>query len=275
MEIRFFSQKGSGGGRGVKEKKQGDGDAHSLGNGGALSGMGAAEISNTVNDVGKDSDGLNLSPTKVTLRNSVVNKEGNLHDENDGLTPSKSAANPNKCTSYANIFTDGPSRKAMNFCTLFTLAGNRVDVAVPVEFIKVISERFANTVYGFFLGKYVAYLVVANYVRKTWSKYGMVKSMLNSSTGIFSFQFSFVDGLDTMLENSPWFIRNNLLILKKWNSDVSLLKEDVGNVLVWVKLYGIPVTEFSEDGLSAIASKIGTPLMLDSYTSNICIQSWG
>ncbi|GJV86338.1 hypothetical protein Tco_1530276 [Tanacetum coccineum] len=131
---RFFSQKGSGGGSDVKEMKQGDGGAHSLGNGGALSGMGAAKISNTVNDVGKDSDGLNLSPTKVTLRNSAVNKEGNLHDENDGLTPSKSAANPNKGTSYANIFTDGPSRKAMNFCTLFTLAGNRVDVAVPVEY---------------------------------------------------------------------------------------------------------------------------------------------
>ncbi|GKC74407.1 hypothetical protein Tco_1120290 [Tanacetum coccineum] len=42
-----------------------------------------------------------------------------------------------------------------------------------------------------------------------------------------------------------------------------------------VKLHGIPVTAFSEDGLSAIATKLGTPLMLDSYTSDMCIQSWG
>ncbi|GKC29247.1 nucleotide-diphospho-sugar transferase [Tanacetum coccineum] len=35
------------------------------------------------------------------------------------------------------------------------------------------------------------------------------------------------------------------------------------------------MTAFSEDGLSAIATKLGTPLMLDSYTSNMCMQSWG
>ncbi|GKD09254.1 putative reverse transcriptase domain-containing protein [Tanacetum coccineum] len=53
------------------------------------------------------------------------------------------------------------------------------------------------------------------------------------------------------------------------------MKEDVGNVLVWVKLHGIPVIAFSEDGLSAIATKFGTPLTIDSYTSDMCIQSWG
>ncbi|GKC02255.1 hypothetical protein Tco_0993865 [Tanacetum coccineum] len=57
--------------------------------------------------------------------------------------------------------------------------------------------------------------------------------------------FSSIDGLDAVLENDPWFIRNNSLILK------------------------------NEDGLSAIATKIGTPLMLDSYTSDRCIQLWG
>nr|GEW17404.1 hypothetical protein [Tanacetum cinerariifolium] len=53
-----------------------------------------------------------------------------------------------------------------------------------------------------------------------------------------------------------------------------LAKEDIGNVPVWVKLYSVPVTDFSEDGLSVIATKIGTPLMLDSYTSDMCLQSW-
>ncbi|GKB06742.1 zinc finger, CCHC-type containing protein [Tanacetum coccineum] len=55
-------------------------------------------------------------------------------------------------------------------------------------------------------------------------------------------------------ENS--FIRNNPLILKKWHPDENLLKEDVSTVPVWVKLHGVPVTAFSEDGLSAIATKL-------------------
>ncbi|GJT41434.1 ARID DNA-binding domain-containing protein [Tanacetum coccineum] len=81
--------------------------------------------------------------------------------------------------------------------------------------------------------------------------------------------------LDVMLENGPWFIQNNPLILKKWHLDENLLKEYVSIVPVWVKLHSVPVTAFSEDGLSAIATKLGTPLMLDSYTSDMCMQSWG
>ncbi|GKF46310.1 hypothetical protein Tco_0136112 [Tanacetum coccineum] len=37
---------------------------------------------------------------------------------------------------------------------------------------------------------------------------------------------------DSMLENKSWFIHNNPLILKKWNPNVNLLKEDVVNVPV-------------------------------------------
>ncbi|GJV71524.1 reverse transcriptase domain-containing protein [Tanacetum coccineum] len=85
------------------------------------------------------------------------------------------------------------------------------------ELIRAIVERFVNTAYGFFLGKRVAYPVVANYVRNTWGKFGLVKSMLSSSTMLFSFQFSFMDGLNSMLENGPLFIRNHPLIIRKWN----------------------------------------------------------
>ncbi|GJX83720.1 retrotransposon protein, putative, ty1-copia subclass [Tanacetum coccineum] len=48
----------------------------------------------------------------------------------------------------------------------------------------------------------------------------------------------------------------------------------MGNVPVLVKLHNVPITAFSEDGLSAIAAKLGTPLMLDSFTSAMCMESW-
>ncbi|GJR82522.1 ARID DNA-binding domain-containing protein [Tanacetum coccineum] len=81
--------------------------------------------------------------------------------------------------------------------------------------------------------------------------------LFSSSTGLFSFQFSSMDRLDAMLENGPWFIQNNPLILKKWHPDENLLKEDVSTVPVWVKIHGVLVTAFHEDGLSAIATKLG------------------
>ncbi|GKD46443.1 reverse transcriptase domain-containing protein, partial [Tanacetum coccineum] len=171
---------------------------------------------------------------------------GNTKDVNVGQTPISSIVDLNSGTSYAKLFTGKSSRKSVNFRTLIMPAGNGTDVIVPLESIRSISERFSNTAYSFFLGKRVAYPV-----------------------------FSSMDGLDLMLENSLWFIRNNLLILKKWNLDVNLLKEYVVNVSFWVKLHGGPVIAFSEDGLSVIATKLGTPLMLDSYTSDMCMQLWG
>nr|GEU50166.1 hypothetical protein [Tanacetum cinerariifolium] len=188
-----------------------------------------------------------------------------------GTTP---AGNTPGKSSYVNVISE-PNRKALNFRTLFIPRENKVDVVVPMESVRAISERFVNTAYGFFLGKRVAYPVVANYVRNTWGKFGLVKSMLNLSTRLFSFKFSSMDGLNAMLENGSWFIRNHLLILRKWNPDVNLLKKDIRNVLVWVKLHGVPVMAFSEDSLSAIAIKLGTLLMLDSYTFDMCLQSWG
>ncbi|GKB53583.1 pyruvate, phosphate dikinase, chloroplastic [Tanacetum coccineum] len=89
---------------------------------------------------------------------------------------------------------------------------NGIDVIVPVESIRTISERFANTAYGF----------------SSWKE---------GWPTLFS-----SDGLNSMLENGPWFIRNNPLILKEWHSDVNTLKEDVGSIPVWVKLHGVPVT---------------------------------
>ncbi|GJU21121.1 hypothetical protein Tco_1154463 [Tanacetum coccineum] len=49
------------------------------------------------------------------------------------------------------------------------------------------------------------------------------------------------------------------------SNDVNLLKEDVGNVLVWVKLHGVLVTAFTDDGLSVITTKLdGCPKNINS-----------
>ncbi|GKE28478.1 hypothetical protein Tco_1443862 [Tanacetum coccineum] len=73
---------------------------------------------------------------------------------------------------YANI-TGKPSEKKVNVRTLYTPGGNGIDVVVLADSIRAISECFANTAYGFFLGKKVAYPVVANYVRNTWVNIGL------------------------------------------------------------------------------------------------------
>ncbi|GJV62598.1 zinc knuckle CX2CX4HX4C containing protein [Tanacetum coccineum] len=70
-------------------------------------------------------------------------------------------------------------------------------------------------------------------------------------------------------------IRNSPIILKKWTMNTSVFKEEFTRITVWVKLYDVPLQVFLKDGISLIASQIGKPIMLDSFTNSMCIDSWG
>ncbi|GKC71511.1 reverse transcriptase [Tanacetum coccineum] len=161
MERGFMSQKGSGGGRGVKEK-----DLN-------------RNKKNTSSSIGMsmDSEDTMNDDTPICVASTVQEGESFPPLSTPVITTAGNA--PGK-SSYANV-TGKPSGKKLNFRNLFTPRNNGIDVVV----------------------------------------------------------FLSMDGLDAMLENGPWFIRNNPLILKKWHPDVNLLKEDVSTILVWVKLYGV------------------------------------
>ncbi|GKF08861.1 zinc knuckle CX2CX4HX4C containing protein [Tanacetum coccineum] len=94
-----------------------------------------------------------------------------------------------------------------------------------------VKERFKNYVYGFFLGKKVAYPVVENFVKNSWSRFGLVRIMMNSN-GIFFFKFSSSTGMESMLESRPWLICKVPLDLRKWSPLVNIAKEDLKSVPV-------------------------------------------
>ncbi|GJS27969.1 T-complex protein 1 subunit beta [Tanacetum coccineum] len=85
-----------------------------------------------------------------------------------------------------------------------------------------VQERFKNTLYGYFLGKKVAFSVVE----------------------------------------------------RKWNPSSKLSKEELTFVPVWIKFHGVLRSAFTIDGLSAIAIRLGSPV-IDLCTVTTCVQSWG
>ncbi|GKC14173.1 hypothetical protein Tco_1010955, partial [Tanacetum coccineum] len=143
------------------------------------------------------------------VHSPACENDENMNDAATKVGPTPTGNTPGMY-SYANV-TGVPSRRILNFLTLFTPVGNGVVVVVLMESIRATSEWLINMTYGFFLGKRVAY------------------------------SFSSIDGLDAVLKDGPC----------------------------------VPATTFSEDGLSTIATKFGTHLMLNSYTSDMCIQSYG
>nr|GEZ26051.1 hypothetical protein [Tanacetum cinerariifolium] len=77
----------------------------------------------------------------------------------------------------------------------------------------------------------------------------MIKDML-------FFKFGSKDGMQAMLKIGPWLIQNVSLILKQWTPDPNIMKKDVSNIPVWVKFHDVPMTVSTDDGLSAIATKL-------------------
>ncbi|GKE44277.1 hypothetical protein Tco_1471561 [Tanacetum coccineum] len=112
-----------------------------------------------------------------------------------------------------------------------------VAVAIPLAAVEEVSKRFNNTLYRYFIGKRLAFPIVENYVKNTWAKFGLERVMLQN--GFFLFQFSTREGMEK------------------------------------IKLRNVPIVAYSEIGLSLITTKIGRLIMLDSYTSSMCLKSWG
>nr|GEW43372.1 hypothetical protein [Tanacetum cinerariifolium] len=133
--------------------------------------------------------------------------------------------------------------EAFGFVTS-NVASNGMDVHIPKESVSILNERFNNIIYEFFQDMHF-------------------------------FKFGSKEGIKAMLKSSSWLIHNVPLILKQWTSDANIIKADVWNIPVSVKFHDVPITAFTEDQLSAITSKLDSPLMLDSYTAAMCTDSWG
>nr|GEY85887.1 hypothetical protein [Tanacetum cinerariifolium] len=59
------------------------------------------------------------------------------------------------------------------------------------------------------------------------------------------------------------------------NAPKEFTTEELARPSAWVKFHDVPVVAYTSDGLSLIALKFGNPLMLDSYTNSMCLESWG
>ncbi|GKE15084.1 zinc knuckle CX2CX4HX4C containing protein, partial [Tanacetum coccineum] len=105
-------------------------------------------------------------------------------------------------------------------------------VAIPFEAVEEVKSRFSNTLYGFFIGKRLAFPLVENYVKNTWAKYGLKRIQLHDD--FFLFQFENKDGMDKVLEDGPWLIRTVPLIMNVWSPNTDLKKAEVMKAPVWI-----------------------------------------
>ncbi|GJU33522.1 zinc knuckle CX2CX4HX4C containing protein [Tanacetum coccineum] len=88
-------------------------------------------------------------------------------------------------------------------------------------------------------------------------------------------EFSSTECVDSMLRDGPWMIHEVPIFLNKWSPSVGLHKKELSRVHVWVKFHDVSLVTYTSDGLSLITMKIDTPMMLDSHTNSMCLESLG
>nr|GEV06056.1 hypothetical protein [Tanacetum cinerariifolium] len=81
------------------------------------------------------------------------------------------------------------------------------------------------------------------------NKFANSLKIMRDDDGFFYFKFKSIKGMEQVLEQGPWLIQNSPLILNKWSVNMSLSKDDV--------------------------KKVPVPIMVDSFTSEMCDATWG
>nr|GEX79091.1 hypothetical protein [Tanacetum cinerariifolium] len=152
------------------------------------------------------------------------------HVSNDQVIfPSNSSNNG----SFASILQHKTMKKVVKVSELrnnVTVHG--AAIAIPLEAIKEASARFKNSLYGYFVGKKLAFPLVATH-----------------------------DGIEKVIENGPWLIRSIPLILNVWTPNAQVKRDEIKVVPVWVKLHHVPVVACFKIGLRLITTPLGRPVM--------------
>lgn len=107
-----------------------------------------------------------------------------------------------------------------------------------------------------------------------WNKFGL-KQILNNENGTFVFKFNNAQGLQTVIESGPWIVNNKPMVVQKWSTSINMNTTEPTTLPIWIKLTNLPLEAWSTKGLSALASRIGKPLIMDAMTTKMCTQGVG
>lgn len=79
------------------------------------------------------------------------------------------------------------------------------------------------------------------------------EEVLSSENGFIFLKLDCYDSLNSVLERAPWHMANRPLVLKRWQPNLTLSKEDVKRVPILVKLYNLPLEFWTPKCLGALS----------------------
>ncbi|GKD76560.1 RNA-directed DNA polymerase, eukaryota, reverse transcriptase zinc-binding domain protein [Tanacetum coccineum] len=142
------------------------------------------------------------------------------------------------------------------------------------EIVKEGSKKWEFSACGYFVGFKMSIQELRYNLYRMWSKFGL-KHVLNNGNGVFVFKFDNKQGLQSVIESGSWIVNNKPMVVQKWDPSVILDRNEPNTLPLWIKLMNPPLEAWSNVGLSALASGIGNPLIMDAMTTRMCNQGIG
>ncbi|GAV79554.1 DUF4283 domain-containing protein/zf-CCHC_4 domain-containing protein [Cephalotus follicularis] len=150
---------------------------------------------------------------------------------------------------------------------------------MPEEILVEGAKEWEHALVGFFVGKKIPFRSLFAVLNKKWSSVGKF-TIHTAENGIFIFKYESEAARDWILNNGPWDVWGVHLALRLWERDLPPISSGFAKIPVWVKLMNIPMEYWTVQGLSRLASVLGSPLHMDPATegkqlisfARICVE---
>ncbi|GJU84848.1 RNA-directed DNA polymerase, eukaryota, reverse transcriptase zinc-binding domain protein [Tanacetum coccineum] len=153
--------------------------------------------------------------------------------------------------SYVKIVSNGNDELSKELIYIPTRINENGDEVVifEEELVKEGSKKWQLTICGHFVGCNMPLGELKYNLRRMWGRHGLFEIIADGSD-MRIFKFNNAEGMNYVIDQSPWMVNGKPFVVQKWDLD-SLRR------------------------ISALASRLGKPIVMDSITASMCHNGSG
>ncbi|GJT89551.1 RNA-directed DNA polymerase, eukaryota, reverse transcriptase zinc-binding domain protein [Tanacetum coccineum] len=183
-------------------------------------------------EVEKDMNDVNKVNEEVEGTDMATESDNSRNSQN---ADSQKDNDEGKKFSYAKIVNNSSLDNKLNLIPTEVNDDGIEVVIFDEDIVNEGSKKWELIVCGYFVGYKMPYQEMRYNITRMWGKFRF-KSVIPNGNGVFLFKFKNNEGLQSVIEMGPWMVNGKLI----------------------------------SKGISAIASRLGTPLIMDQFTTNMC-----
>ncbi|KAL0313683.1 UNVERIFIED_CONTAM: hypothetical protein Scaly_2911100 [Sesamum calycinum] len=126
-------------------------------------------------------------------------------------------------------------------------------------------QEWQSTAVGYFLGRRPYFPQLESFARANWKGLQHVSA---TSSGFFFFRFCTRFAMEEVIEGGPWLFQVSLSCFSLGAGHVPATQQHT-QIPVWIRLKHLPMEYWTDEGLSTVASGVGTPLYTDGITKSV------